>query len=305
MGNFNDLQQPPYNTSLMGVVKGALDHYGLDVRPGAAFVLSGHAFVINIHEELCPSAPYCWDGSRFFALLRNLGIEATQLGMALPDAPGSEKAALEAAVREALERGSVCSLLNLDNQLILGHDAEGFQLARPWGDVDSTPARLSYGSWQECRAGPPLTFFEFTRQDEAATDASAHFDALRFALAIWREPQRFAEPGYGMGPNAYANWLAAIDAGHADEHGNWWNGVVWAECREQAGDHFQSLAAADFPGTIDQEQARQLALGYRKAAKLLYRAADKTADAVAKRRFVAEARDVEADCIAGVEKLLG
>ena len=106
-----------------------------------------------------------------------------------------------------------------------------------------------------------------------------------------------------MGPDAYANWIAAIDAGHGDDHGNWWNGMVWAECREQAGDYFQSLAAAEFPGAIDQQQARLLALGYRKAAKLLYRAADKTADAAAKRRFVLEARDAEADCIAGMEKL--
>lgn len=302
MGNFNGLQQPPYNTSLMGVAKGALDHYGSDARPAEAFVLSGHAFVVNIHEELCPSAPYCWNNSRFFELLGNLGLDARQLGMALPNAPDSEKAALEATVREALARGNVCSLLNLDNQLILGHDADGFRLAQPWGDVESTPARLSYGSWREFQAGPPLTFFEF-RQSEASVNGSAVFDALDFALAIWREPQRFAEAGYGMGPDAYANWIAAIDAGHGDDHGTWWNGMVWAECREQAGDYFQSLAAAEFPGAIDQQQARLLALGYRKAAKLLYRAADKTADAAAKRRFVLEARDAEADCIAGMEKL--
>ena len=302
MGNFNGLQQPPYNTSLMGVVKGALDHYGSDARPAEAFVLSGHAFVVNIHEELCPSAPYCWNSTRFFELLGNLGLGVRQLGMALPNAPDSEKAALEATVREALARGSVCSLLNLDNQLILGHDADGFRLAQPWGDVESTPARLSYGSWREFQAGPPLTFFEF-RQSEASVNGSAVFDALDFALAIWREPQRFAEAGYGMGPDAYANWIAAIDAGHGDDHGAWWNGMVWAECREQAGDYFQSLAAAEFPGAIDQQQARLLALGYRNAAKLLYRAADKTADAAAKRRFVLEARDAEADCIAGMEKL--
>ena len=49
------LVQPPYDTGLVGVVKGALDHYGIDTAPAETFVLSGHAFVINIHEELCPS----------------------------------------------------------------------------------------------------------------------------------------------------------------------------------------------------------------------------------------------------------
>ena len=52
------LKQPPYNTTMMGVVKGALDYYGISRTPGEAFVLSGHAFVMNVHEELCPSGPY-------------------------------------------------------------------------------------------------------------------------------------------------------------------------------------------------------------------------------------------------------
>ena len=299
------LQQPPHNTSMMGVVAGALDGFGLDVSASEAFALSGHAFVINVHEELCPSGPYCWDGTRFFERLPSLGIRVERLGMALPNAPADEKAALEEAVRGALARGSICSLLHLDNQLVLGQDADGFLLARPWGEVDSTPPRLTFGSWSEYQMGPPLTFFEFQRCGEANTKArKAVFAALDLALALWREPGRFAETGYGVGPDAYANWLAAIDAGHGDEHGNWWNGVVWAECRQQAGDYFQSLAAADFPGPLDQEQARHLAIGYRNAAKLLHRASDKTAQAEAKRGFVAEARDIEAGCVERIERLL-
>ena len=299
------LRQPPHNTSMMGVVTGALDGFGLEVSAPEAFALSGHAFVINIHQELCPSGPYCWDGARFFERLPSLGIRVERLGMALPNAPADEKAALEEAVRGALARGSICSLLHLDNQLVLGHDADGFHLARPWGEVDSTPRRLTFGSWSECQAGPPLTFFEFQRCGEANTKArKAVFAALDLALALWREPGCFAEAGYGVGPDAYANWLAAIDAGHGDEHGNWWNGVVWAECRQHAGDYFQSLAAADFPGPLDQEQARHLAIGYRNAAKLLHRASDKTAKAEAKRGFVAEARDLEASCVERIERLL-
>ena len=297
------LRQPPLDTSMMGVVKGALDGFGLDVSTAEAFALSGHAFVINIHEELCPSGPYCWDFARFFERLPSLGIQVSRLGMAAPNASAQEKAALEAAVRDALARGSVCSLLNLDNQLVLGEDANGFLMARPWGDVDSTPARLSFGSWAEYQAGPPVTFFEFRRCGEANTTGKAVFAALDLALALWNEPQRFAEDGYGIGPRAYANWLAAIDAGHGDEHGNWWNAVVWAECRQHAGDYFQSLAAAEFPGPLDQEQARHLAIGYRDLAKRIYRASDKTAKAEDKRRFVAEARDIEARCVERIERL--
>ena len=301
-----NLEQPPYDTSMMGVVKGALDHYGIECSSAEAFVLSGHAFVINIHEELCPSGPYCWDSARFFELLRNLGLAVERLGMLPPDAAPAAKAQLETRLRAALDAGFVCSLLNLDNQLVLGYDDDGFAMAQPWSDaVESTPARLSAGTWSEYGAGPPLAFFKFAKDDIPSSPSRPVFEALDYAIDVWRNHEKYAEEHYGLGPQAYANWLAAIDAGHGDEHGNWWNGVVWAECRERAGDYFQSLAAADFPGPVDQEQARQLAIGYRKVSRLLYRAADKTASPSAKRGYVAEAGELEDGCVARIETLRG
>ncbi|MYF28707.1 MAG: hypothetical protein F4169_07555, partial [Gammaproteobacteria bacterium] len=90
-----NLTQPPYDTSLVGVVKGALDYYGIDTAPAETFVLSGHAFVINIHPELCPSGPYCWNQERFRDLLPNLGIRMEQLGMLVAAAPAADKGELE------------------------------------------------------------------------------------------------------------------------------------------------------------------------------------------------------------------
>lgn len=298
------LQQPPYDTSLMGVVKGALDYFGIRQTPAEAFALSGHAFVINVHEELCPSSPYCWNYAGFFELLANLGLAVEELGTALPSAAADEKAQLEARVCAALDEDAVCSLLHLDNQLLLEYDDNGLSMTQPWGgEVASTPARLSFGSWRECAEGPPMTFFKFSRGTPASSSKQV-FAALAFAVDVWRQPRRFAMEGYGMGPDAYANWLAAIDGGFSGQHGNWWNGVVWAECRERAGDYFQALAAADFPGPIDQEQARQLAIDYRSAAKLLVRASAKAAAANDKRGFVEQAWNLEEGCVARVEELV-
>ena len=300
---FPDLEQPPYDTSLMGVVKGALDHYGIDTSAGEAFVVSGHAFVINIHEELCPSGPYCWNIETFSNLLGNLGLRMETLGMLLPAAStADEKRALETKVREAMDEGAVCSLLHLDNQLLLGYDDTGFTPAQPWSDtLDSTPDRLSFGTWEEYKAGPPIAFFKFTRSEESSK-TPVH-DALDFAVEVWENAERYVEEHYGLGNAAYANWLAAIDAGHAGEHGNWWNAVVWAECRERAGDYFQSVAASEFPGPIDRQRARLLAIDYRALSNLLYRASDKTASDAAKRRLVEKARDLESRCIARVSEL--
>ena len=295
--NSTSLVQPPYDTSLVGVVEGALDYYGIDTAPAETFVLSGHAFVINIHEELCPSGPYCWNQDRFRDLLPNLGIRMEELGMLTAASPAADKAGLEARVRAELDQGNVCSSVSLDHQLLLGYDDAGFDLSQPWGEgvVDSTPGRLSFGTWAEFAESPPVAFFKLEpcerRSASAATTA-----ALDFVVDFWGCPEQFAWDAYGTGSQAYDNWLAAIDAGHGAEHGNWWNAVVWGECRERAGDYFHGLAAAEFPGPIDQRQARDLALDYRALARLLYRASDKTASAGDKRGFVEQARSLDERC---------
>ncbi|MCY3620911.1 MAG: hypothetical protein OXH68_04270 [Gammaproteobacteria bacterium] len=302
--NSTDLVQPPYDTSLVGVVKGALDYYGVDTTPAESFALSGHAFAINIHEELCPSGPYCWDQDRLRDLLPNLGIRMVELGMVMPTAGTADRERLAERVRSEMDDGNVCSVLNLDHQLVVGYDDTGFELALPWGEgvVDSTPTRLTFGTWQEFVNGPPVAFFRFdpTPRRPASTATKSVLD---FAVDIWRSPEQFAESPYGTGDLAYQNWLLGIDAGHGESHGNWWNAVVWGECRERAGDYFQALAAAEFPGAIDQRKARDMAVDYRTLSRLLYRASDKTASVADKRRFVEQARDLDAACVERIAEL--
>ena len=189
------LTQPPYDTSLLGVAVGALYHYGNEVTPGEAFVLSGHAFALNIHPDLCPSAPYCWDYRGCVERLRNVGLETRELGTLMPTADAAAKRRLESRVREALEQGAVCSLLNLDHQLVLGRDEEGFLLAQPWGpEPPSTPKRLTFGTWEECQTGPPVEFFAFMPCEPASSTPLE--DALAFAVDAWKRPESTTEEPY-------------------------------------------------------------------------------------------------------------
>jgi hypothetical protein len=58
-----NLAMPRYNTTMMGVLKGVLDYFALPTTDAYVFGVSGHAFLINIHNRLCPSGPYCWNSS--------------------------------------------------------------------------------------------------------------------------------------------------------------------------------------------------------------------------------------------------
>lgn len=290
------LVQPPCETSMMGVVKGAMDRLGVKTALAEAFFLSGHAFLINIHDEICPSGPYVWNWDEFFRLLPNAGIRMTHLATLMPAATPSERAPVEAKVRTAMAEGAVCSLVHLDHQLIVGHDDEGFALAQPWPGMESTPARLTYGTWAECQSGPPVTFFRLDACDPPS--AQPVEDALAYAVDLWEHPDRHSDEPYAVGDGAYAKWLAAIDAGPKDAHGNWWNAVVWAECREHAADYFLSLASsANGEGPLSPEDARWLANRYRDVNRLLRLASDRESAATDKRRHVAEARELDRACV--------
>src|SRR6476661_5927795 len=101
----NAAAMPPFNTTLMGVLKAVLDSYGAGVTAPFLFGASGHAFLINIHEQLCPSGPYCWKRARFDGLLRNTGVEMVTRGVYGPESSAAERAAIEAEMRSALDRG--------------------------------------------------------------------------------------------------------------------------------------------------------------------------------------------------------
>ena len=290
------LVQPPFDTSMLGVVHGAMSHLGVGRTAAEAFFLSGHAFVINIHDELCPSGPYVWNWDEFFRLLPNAGIRMTELAMLMPAASASERSEVEAQVRAAIAEGAVCSLVHLDHQLVLGHDDEGFVLAQPWPGMESTPARLTYGTWAECQNGPPVAFFRLDACEPPSGQPA--LEALAYAVDLWKHPERHTNPPYAAGDGAYAKWLAAIDQGPKDVHGNWWNASVWAECRQHAAGYFASLAsAANGENPISPEDAGWLADRYQKLTHLFRLASDRESSAAEKRRHIAEARELDRACM--------
>ncbi len=103
-----------------------------------------------------------------------------------------------------------------------------------------------------------------------------------------------------MGPNGYANWLRAVEAGHGNGHGSWWNGTVWAECRARAADYLREVS----PLMPIPEAAPGIADGYAAIASALERCADKELAAPTKLELLTEARQREDDCVAAIEHQL-
>ncbi len=295
--NFARLTMPPFHTTLMGVLRGVLDHFGLGASDAMLFGGSGHAFLMNVHEQLCPSGPYCWKYDGFLALLRNLGVEMTDLGFFGGESTAAERAAIEGRIRDFLEHGVPCSLLNLENQLITGFDGTGFLTCQPWPGMDFPPGRLSFGTWAELGKDVPVRFFSF-RKIEPSGKRDTIEKSLRFALDLHRHPSRYTDKPYAVGAEAYAAWIGAVEKGFGASHGNWWNGTVWAECRGMASAYFAEIADSHPEAASD---ARALAAGYAAIAEALARAADKTLEPRAKIDLLRAAGSRESAGLAKIE----
>ena len=110
-----------------------------------------------------------------------------------------------------------------------------------------------------------------------------------------------SEP-YGAGPQAFVKWIAAVESGYGDTHGNWWNGVVWAECRAMASAYLREIADA-YPAHA--ALATELAADYAAIAAGLGKVADKGLDPSEKTALLKDIAEREAQCIAKVERLAG
>jgi len=236
----NNLKMPPLNTTLMGVVKGSLDYYGLEYTTPEVFGKSGHAFLINIHEQLCPSGPYCWNREPASILIQNLGIKMNDLGFFSPENKNEDRKAVEQKVRDALDKKVPCSLLNMENQLITGYDSTGFFTVQPWPqNKEFPPDRLTFESWKELGEGIHITFYTISKC-EPADDKTAVLESLEYAVELFSNPKNHAGGDYGAGPQAYKNWINAVEK-YGSSHGNWWNATVWSECRKMASLYFEEI----------------------------------------------------------------
>ncbi len=295
----DNLKQAPFNCTMMGVMRGALDYYRVPVSDAVLYGASGHAFVLNIHKELCPSGPYCWNRGPVDALLANVGLRLEFLGFFEDGAGAEERAAVEARLRESLGAGVPCSLTNMENQLITGWDETGFLTAQPWACNDFPPKHLAFGTWAELTDGIHMDFYVLHRA-EPADPKKAVVDSLQYAADLWCNPKAHAGGAYGMGPDGYTNWVEAVKAGHGVGHGNWWNGTVYAECRARAADYLKEVAAL-LPSRTD---AEALSAGYAAIADNLCQCSSKELEADRKVKLLAEAAEREEACVAGIRKAL-
>ena len=228
MKKIDNLDFSPRATSHMGALEGCLKYLGIDVSPGWLYGSTGHAFILNIDDDLCGSGPHCWGWGIVNQLGKNIGYkaEAVYTNVNKEDFSQKQEKAWDFA-RKSIDDGFPCYGWHYDFMVINGYDEGGYLLSGP---VDDAP-----GDWRKFGADA-VGFLEIwsIKPGQKADDKTTIKAALSFAADMAKEPdKRTIDPGTG-GLSGYDNWIKGLEFGKGDAFGGAYNTSIWAECRRFA-----------------------------------------------------------------------
>ena len=264
MKKLENLKWVPRWVSHLGCIKGCLGYLGLDVSDAWLFGATGHAFVINVHEVVCPSGPTAWNTEMLFKLGKNIGYEIDGVfGMkSAGDLAEKQKLAWE-HVKAAIDQGLPCYGWELDvpeYYVVYGYDDAGYYFSGPGCDESR-----GLKPWQEL-GDTEIGVVEMYSviPGEAADDVQTVKEALAFALEHATSPAKWIFPKYKAGLAGYDTWIRALEDGTADGFGMAYNAAVWCECRgyavlflKEAKERLGEQAVALFDEALDRYQVVQ------------------------------------------------
>jgi len=237
----------------MGAVKGCANYLESPTTTAWLYGACGHAFVINLHGELCPSGPTAWMSGKMLSLMRNIGLRIdcfVAIRDGKSDFEAAQRKALE-SVGRALKLGIPCYGWELkipEYYTIHGVDDVGYYYAgclaedgegpKPWNELGATEISvLNVASVEPC---------------DRARDIDTVRGAIEYALEFASPDNPHKFPKYTSGWQAFELWAESLEKGDAVTFGNSYNAAVWAECRAFAVE-FLREARARVAGVADAE----------------------------------------------------
>lgn len=233
MRKIENLKWKPKWVTHLGCIKGCLEYLNMDVSDAWLFGATGHAFIINVHDVVCPSGPTAWYTEMLFKLGKNIGytIDGVFSHKSKSDFAEKQKLAWE-KTKEAIDRGLPCYGWELDIPefyVVYGYDEKGYY----YRDFDNSGKGPK--SWMEV-GDTQIGVLEMysVRPGQTADDIRTVKEAFRFALEHSKSPEKWIFPKYRAGLAGFDNWIKALETGKADGFGMAYNAVVWSECRNFA-----------------------------------------------------------------------
>ena len=239
MKKLRRLRYAPRWVSHLGCLIGCLDYLGLQVSDAWLYGATGHAFVLNMHPDVCPSGPTAWRSTMLFELGRNIGYvtEGVAGHRSEDDFPQLKERAWQ-HVRQAIDAGLPCYAWELDRPeyyLIYGYDDVGYCFSGPSDDGPKGPK-----PWQELgETASGLVEVHSVQPGQPADDAHTVQAAMSAVLKHASGAPDWILPAYRSGLAGYELWIRALECGQAMSLGMAYNAAVWSECRSYAVEFLQ------------------------------------------------------------------
>jgi len=230
MKKLEDLKWKPMWVTHLGCIKGCLECLNVDVSDAWLFGATGHAFVINLHEVVCPSGPTAWNTEMLFKLGRNIGYVIDGVSSDRSKSDFTEKQELTwKKAREAIDEGLPCYGWELDipeYYVVYGYDEKGYY----YRDFDNSGKGPK--PWRELGESEIGVLEMYTvKPGRVADDVRTLKEAFSFVLKHSKSPPKWIFPKYKAGLAGFDNWIRALEDGKANGFGMAYNAVVWNECR--------------------------------------------------------------------------
>lgn len=236
MKALKNLTWSPKWVSHLGCVKGCLDYLGIEITDAWLYGGTGHAFIINISPDSCPSGPTAWRTMMLFE-------QGPALGYQVSGVFGSKH---DQNLSRLQEQAWDFTLSSIDQGLpvyaweveipefyvVYGYDDVGYYYSGPGADEGKGPK-----SWRELGdTGIGIVELYNLKPVEPKNPQEVVRSAFEKALKHADNPKEWIFENYGAGLKGFDNWISGLESGTANRFGMGYNGAVWYECRKYAVD---------------------------------------------------------------------
>ena len=216
----------------MGCLISCVDYLGLDISDGWLYGGTGHAFVLNLSPDLCPSGPTAWKTEILSKLGRNLGynFEGIFAYKSMPDFREKQRKTYE-LVKKSIDAGFPCygwELAVPEFYLINGYDESGYIYKELMGNLDNSKKWDTLGE-----TGIGILEVYSVQPGEAAEASRVVKDSLEFAIEF-DGTRKHLQLNYESGIQGYETWIQGMKEKTATTGGIAYNSAVWSECRKYA-----------------------------------------------------------------------
>jgi hypothetical protein len=231
--------------SWVGATTACLRAQGVSCDQTDVAGMSGYAFLLNIHESLCPSGPTSFDWGGLLGGIRLLGRSTLTYNGGQCGGNKEQARYCFDFVEQQLKTGRPCVLWGayLPEFAVAVGVENGSYLVRSYRETMPRPQPQPPVPWDQLVTPGCVYALSFPTTAVTAR-AAADRRAVSYAVDLMR--RRSSNRTYTCGLDAYDQWIAALHhTDHVDVHGCAYNAQCWAEARSFARDFIKRVRDRD------------------------------------------------------------